>query len=70
MGRGLCMCINGLNAEHEALLEQLELPEGISIKEIIKVLEDTGIEDTDCFEKRFNEDMLNSIINALKNMVK
>lgn len=27
------MCINGLNAEHEALLEQLELPEGISVEE-------------------------------------
>lgn len=64
------MCINGLNAEQEALLEQLELPEGISIKEIIKVLEDIRIEDIDCFEKRFNEDMLNSTINALKNMVK
>lgn len=64
------MCINGLNAEHEALLEQLELPEGISIKEIIKVLEGLRIEDTDCFEKMFNEDMLNSTINALKNMVK
>ncbi|MEG2935780.1 MAG: hypothetical protein RR844_04740 [Clostridium sp.] len=64
------MCINGLNAEHEALLEQLELPEGISVKEIIKVLEGLTIEDTDCFEKRFNEDMINSTINALKNMVK
>lgn len=64
------MCINGLNAEQEALLEQLELPEGIYIKEIIKVLEDIRIEDIDCFEKRFNEDMLNSTINALKNMVK
>ena len=64
------MCINGLNAEQEALLEQLELPEGISIKEIIKVLEDIRREDIDCFEKRFNEDMLNSTINALKNMVK
>ena len=64
------MCINGLNAEHEALLEQLELLEGISIKEIIKVLEGLTIEDTDCFEKRFNENMLNSTINALKNMVK
>lgn len=64
------MCINGLNAEYEALLEQLEVPEGISIKEIIKVLEDIRIEDIDCFEKRFNEDILNSTINALKNMVK
>lgn len=64
------MCINGLNAEHEALLEQLELPEGISIEEIIKVLEGLTIEDTDCFEKRFNEDILNSTINGLKNMVK
>lgn len=61
------MCINGLNAEHEALLEQLELPDGISIKEIIKVLEAIRIEDTDCFEKMFNEDMLNSTINTLKN---
>ncbi|MEG1120544.1 MAG: hypothetical protein RSD84_09470 [Bacteroidales bacterium] len=43
MGRGLCMCINGLNAEYEALLEQLELPKGISIKEIIKVLEDIRV---------------------------
>lgn len=61
---------NNLNAEQESLLEQLELPEGISIQDTIKKLENLTVEDIEPFEKSFNEEMLNSTIMALKNMVK
>lgn len=64
------MNINSLNAEQEALLEQLELPDGISIQDTINELEKLTVEDIEPFEKSFNEEMLNSTINALKNMVK
>lgn len=61
---------NSLNAEQEALLKQLELPEEISIQETIKVLENINVRDVELFEKSFNEEMLNSTIMALKNTVK
>lgn len=63
------MSINNLNAEQEALLEQLELSEDISIQDIIKVLENVNIEDIEPFEKSFNEEMVKSTIEALKNMI-
>ena len=58
-----------LNAEQEALLEQLDLPEDISIKEIIRELESIEIKDNDLFARSFNEEIINSTIETLKNMV-
>ena len=63
------MGINNLNAEQEALLDQLQLPKGISIKEIIKEIESINIVDTEPFEKRFNESMVQAAIDSLKNMI-
>ena len=61
------MRFNNLNAEQEALLEQLELPEDISIQEAIKSLESLKIDDNDYFSKSFNEEILKSTIATLKN---
>ena len=47
------MRFNSLNAEQEVLLEQLELPEDISIQEVIERLESLKIEDKEYFEKSF-----------------
>lgn len=63
------MRFNSLNAEQESLLEQLELSEDISIKEIIKELESLKIEDTEPFNKSFIEGILKSTIEAFKNML-
>lgn len=63
------MRFNSLNAEQGALLEQLELPEDISIKEGIERLESIEIMDKDLFERSFNEEIINSTIESLKNMV-
>lgn len=63
------MRFNSLNAEQEALLEQLELSEDISIKDIIKELESLKIEDTEPFNKSFSEGILKSTIEASKNMI-
>lgn len=58
-----------LNAVQEELLEQLELPEDISIKETVKRLESIEVADKDLFVRSFNEEILNSTIEILKNMV-
>ncbi|WP_291631034.1 hypothetical protein [Clostridium sp.] len=58
-----------LNAVQENLLDQLELPEDISIKEIVKELERIEVADKDLFVRKFNEEILNSTIEVLKNMV-
>ncbi len=63
------MFINGLNAEQKALLEQLGLGEDVSIREIIKMLEILKIYDEDPFGKSFNEGILNSTVEVLKNIV-
>ena len=63
------MRFNSLNAEQEALLEQLELPEDISVQEVIERLESLKIEDKEQFSNRFNEDILKSMIEAVKNML-
>lgn len=54
------------NAEQEALIEQLELPEDISIKGVIEKLESISVADEDWFAKSFNEEILNSTVEALK----
>ena len=56
------MRFNSLNAEQEVLLEQLELPEDISIQEVIERLESLKIEDKEYFEKSFNEGVVKSTI--------
>lgn len=58
-----------LNAVQENLLDQLELSEDISINEIVKELERIEVVDKDLFVRRFNEEILNSTIEILKNMV-
>lgn len=58
-----------LNAEQEALLEQLELSDDISIKEVIERLESIEVTDKELFARSFNEEILNSTIETLKNMV-
>ncbi len=63
------MRFNNLNAEQEALLEQLELPEDISIQEVIERLESLKIEDKEHFSNRFNEDILKLTIESVKNML-
>ncbi|WP_373206059.1 hypothetical protein [Clostridium tertium] len=63
------MKFNKLNAEQGALIEQLELSEDISIKEVIEKLESISVGDEDWFAKSFNEGILKSTIEALKNMV-
>lgn len=60
------MRFNSLNAEQEVLLEQLELPEDISIQEVIERLESLKIEDKEYFEKSFNEGVVKSTIKYLK----
>lgn len=60
------MRFNALNAEQEALIEQLELPEDISIKGAIEKLESISVADEDWFAKSFNEGILKSTIEALK----
>ncbi len=66
---GMGMKFNKLNAEQGALIEQLELSEDISIKEVIEKLESISVGDEDWFAKSFNEGILKSTIEALKNMV-
>lgn len=63
------MRFNSLNAEQGALLEQLELPEDISIKEVIEKLESLKIDDKEHFSKSLNEGILKSTIEALKIMI-
>lgn len=63
------MCFNSLNAEQVALVEQLELPEDISIQEVIERLEILKIEDREYFSKSFNEDILKSTVEALKKLI-
>lgn len=63
------MRFNNLNAEQGVLIEQLELPEDISIKEIIAKLESISVADEDWFAKSFNEGTLKSTIEALKIMI-
>lgn len=63
------MRFNNLNAEQGALIEQLELPEDISIKEVIEKLESISVGDEDWFAKSFNEGILKSTIEALKIMI-
>lgn len=63
------MRFNNLNGEQEALIKQLELPEDISIKEIIEKLESIFVADEDWFSKSFNKGILKSTIEALKNML-
>lgn len=58
-----------LNAEQESLVEQLRLPEAISIKEVIKELERIEVTDKDQFARSVNEKILNYTIETLKNMV-
>lgn len=58
-----------LNAVQEALLEQLEFPENISIKEIVKEIEYIDIADKDLFVRSLSDEILNSTIETLKNMV-
>lgn len=59
----------GLNAEQGALFEQMDLPEDISIQEVIKRLESLSVADEDWFAKSFNEGILKSTIEAFKNML-
>lgn len=63
------MRFNSLNAEQGALIEQLELTDDISIKEVIEKLESLSIGYEDWFAKSFNEGILKSTIEALKNML-
>lgn len=63
------MRFNSLNAEQEVLLEQLELPEDISIQEVIERLESFKIEDKEYFEKSFNEGVVKSTIKYLKKLI-
>lgn len=63
------MRFNSLNAEQGALVEQLELPEDISIQEVMERLESLKIEDKEHFSKDFNQDILKSTIEAFKNML-
>ena len=63
------MRLNSLNAEQEVLLEQLELPEDISIQEVIERLESLKIEDKEYFEKSFNEGVVKSTIKYLKKLI-
>lgn len=63
------MRFNNLNAEQGVLIEQLELPEDISLKEIIEKLESISVADEDWFAKGFNEGILKSTIEALKIMI-
>ena len=63
------MRFNSLNAEQEVLLEQLELPEDISIQEVIERLESLKIEDKQYFEKSFNEGVVKSTIKYLKKLI-
>lgn len=56
----------GLNAEQGALIEQLELQEDICVQEVIERLEGLKIEDTEHFNKSFNEGILKSTIEYLK----
>lgn len=58
-----------LNVDQEALVEQLRLSEAISIKEVIKELESIEVTDKDKFARSLNEEILNSTIEILKNMV-
>lgn len=58
-----------LNAVQESLLEQLEFPEDISIKEIVKEIECIDIADRDLFIRSLSDEILNSTIGILKNMV-
>lgn len=58
-----------LNAVQEALLEQLEFPENISIKEIVKEIAYIDIADKDLFVRSLSDEILNSTIETLKNMV-
>lgn len=60
------MKFEGLNAEQEALIKQLDLSDNISNKEIIEILEKINFEDTDPFVKSINEEIVNSIIEYLK----
>ena len=59
----------GLNAEQGALFEQMDLPEDISIQEVIKRLESLSVGDEEWFAKSFNEGILKSTIEAFKNML-
>ncbi|MGL5086421.1 MAG: hypothetical protein ACRC68_12010 [Clostridium sp.] len=59
----------GLNAEQGALFEQMDLPEDISIQEVIKRLESLSVGDEEWFAKSFNEAILKSTIEAFKNML-
>lgn len=63
------MRFNALNAEQEALIEQLELPEDISIKGVIEKLGGISVADEDWFAKSFNEGILKSTIEAFRNMI-
>lgn len=63
------MRFNSLNAEQEVLLEQLELPEDISIQEVIERLESFKIEDKEYFEKSFNDGVVKSTIKYLKKLI-
>lgn len=66
---GIGMIFNTLNAEQGALIEQLELPEDISIKDVMEKLESLSVGDEDWFDKSFNEGILKSTIEALKIMI-
>lgn len=63
------MRFNILNAEQEALLEQLNLSEDISIQKVIERLESLKIEDKDYFKKSFNEGVIKSTIISLKKLI-
>lgn len=63
------MRFNILNAEQEALLEQLNLSEDISIQKVIERLESLKIEDKDYFKKSFNEGVVKSTIISLKKLI-
>lgn len=63
------MKFNSLNAEQEALLKQMDLPEDISIQEVIEILQSLKVEDKEHFSKSFNEDILKSTVEVFKNML-
>lgn len=63
------MRFNILNAEQEALLEQLNLSEDISIQKVIERLESLKIEDKNYFKKSFNEGVVKSTIISLKKLI-
>lgn len=60
------MRVNGVNAEQEALLEQIRLPDNTFKEEVIRTLESIDIEARDIFEEIEIKDMINSTISFFK----